>query len=1218
VTVSGTGSSYTYYLTYDGLMNTTGVTDGAGHLVQAMTYTDINDPYEASTVTNGNGRVWTYRWDVFGRPLLIYSQRPNSANTNTVPYHQYAFSYDTFMYSPDREADPYLIPLISGMSEDNKNGVGFAYTNDGDSLEPPNLLKTYSYTQPSNTNSGVFVTASFVYDSQGNLAQIQQPTQNNSSGVTQYNTVTYSYAGTLNLLGRPYSMTDNNGKVWNMHYDLTTHDLKYVFDPNNNETQYTYDIANELQSVIAPHTGMNGGPGSDTIAYNRAFPGADPYSAVLTDEAGSTVRQMNWNYGHEGELLASTGDAQPFTATYDMLYRLKTLADGSGNITKYFYNNAGYLYQIAYPGAGAGTSPLAAGSRDTITYTGYDNDGNVTKRVDGRNNETDYAYADYEDYLTAVTYPSAFSTGNISYSYDANGRLTSQNDAAGNTLAYGYDLDDDLASTTTTYAGLPAKTISYTYNFDFTRATMTTPHGVYTYAYDPDRRLSSLTDPSSKVSSWTYRDNGWVASETGDNAITTSYTYWPNGLLSGTSLPGSSAFSSMVYDGAGNLTSMTGSIPPLYGSSNTLRYTYAYDTLGRLSREQVQPTTNNGVSFDGTGSIAASDPNLGNFGTSDFTISLWVKTTTATGTLVAKRQYCNVGNFYRFVVSGGKLCAEFDSNDLPSDIDLLGTATIDNGAWHHLVMERSGSTIKTYVDGAADAALTLPASYPYAFSTPTPLTLGNEVCNVPYTGQMDELRIYNYALSSSQISALAASGPVINASQGCIAYWSFDETSAGNYVDGSGDSNFGAPTGGISSTSGCPSSGYQSTYVYDNGAANGAGNPTSFAGVSRSYNADNQIVGVTYDNDGNPATAQGNSLSWDMEDRLTGAGGESISYRPDGLRGWQVDNGTTTYYLYDGDHPVQWVGSTIADLNDFQYGPLGLVAGGSGSLDNFSFDPLGNIISNGASGPPTQYKPQYPLDAWGTVGGTSVPSKNYGFKHDPAYNFNSGTGLIALGFRSYDPTTGRFLNRDPLGYGGGMNLYGYADDDPVNGIDPLGLYSIMPPGPGATLSDWWNATVGLAFPMAMVEKVDPQALEARTHQLFPWLPKSKSAPITNASGCNSLHRESPNFAMISAYGRRGSPMTRAQIENLADQLEDQGWRITHGARGLPEEYIPGGSGTLGSAYPDITAVNSKGEVLRVNTVDTMRNGVPTLRELLNGSRVIAAHPNDYFTMIPKP
>ena len=36
------------------------------------------------------------------------------------------------------------------------------------------------------------------------------------------------------------------------------------------------------------------------------------------------------------------------------------------------------------------------------------------------------------------------------------------------------------------------------------------------------------------------------------------------------------------------------------------------------------------------------------------------------------------------------------------------------------------------------------------------------------------------------------------------------------------------------------------------------------------------------------------------------------------------------------------------------------------------------------------------------------------------------TGLLCLGHRYYDPGTGRFLNRDPIGYAGGENLYGYC------------------------------------------------------------------------------------------------------------------------------------------------------------------------------------------------
>lgn len=34
--------------------------------------------------------------------------------------------------------------------------------------------------------------------------------------------------------------------------------------------------------------------------------------------------------------------------------------------------------------------------------------------------------------------------------------------------------------------------------------------------------------------------------------------------------------------------------------------------------------------------------------------------------------------------------------------------------------------------------------------------------------------------------------------------------------------------------------------------------------------------------------------------------------------------------------------------------------------------------------------------------------------------------MMLLTHRYYDPTEGRFLNRDPIGYAGGMNLYAYC------------------------------------------------------------------------------------------------------------------------------------------------------------------------------------------------
>jgi RHS repeat-associated protein len=53
--------------------------------------------------------------------------------------------------------------------------------------------------------------------------------------------------------------------------------------------------------------------------------------------------------------------------------------------------------------------------------------------------------------------------------------------------------------------------------------------------------------------------------------------------------------------------------------------------------------------------------------------------------------------------------------------------------------------------------------------------------------------------------------------------------------------------------------------------------------------------------------------------------------------------------------------------------------------------------------------------------------------------YDQSTGTSYYGYRFYSPCTGRWITRDPLGEAGGVNLYGFVQNNPVNFFDPWGL-----------------------------------------------------------------------------------------------------------------------------------------------------------------------------------
>ena len=54
------------------------------------------------------------------------------------------------------------------------------------------------------------------------------------------------------------------------------------------------------------------------------------------------------------------------------------------------------------------------------------------------------------------------------------------------------------------------------------------------------------------------------------------------------------------------------------------------------------------------------------------------------------------------------------------------------------------------------------------------------------------------------------------------------------------------------------------------------------------------------------------------------------------------------------------------------------------------------------------------------------------------FYFHAPSGLNLTTYRAYNPTLGRWINRDPIGEHGGTNLYAYCNDDPINDSDPDG------------------------------------------------------------------------------------------------------------------------------------------------------------------------------------
>ncbi|MEU9186215.1 DUF6531 domain-containing protein [Streptomyces sp. NPDC048484] len=575
-------AKYTWAYGYDPAGNRTSFTDPLGH----QTKTAYDAVGNVASVTDARSKQTVYEYDQLSRPTKVtapdtgttsltydaagFLGTSTDANTHTTTYGHNAEGELTSVKNTLAKTVSYEYDF-DGNRTKVTNARAQTITTTVDARNLPTQIaysdgtstQTYAYDDASRITGVTDATGSrtLTYDNDDKILSITSPgaakpfsyvwnTDDTLKSRTYPDSRATSY--TYDKVGRTKSQTTNS-KATNYAYDKAGNLTSVTLPTTTARTETrTYDEAGRLASMTTP-TGSNAYTYDENNRVTQDKPGTGNPTRYGYDDAGRMTRSCT-DTSATSCLTGTTGD----TSTYDKVGNLKTSA-ASGTTTTYAYD------------AGDQLSTTTAGSA-TTSYT-YDADGNQTKDDDGT-----YAYDPAGRVKSA-----AIGSDSFSFLYDADGNRTvaNKNNALARTSRW--DIAGELPQIATDTDASGALIADYHSDPDGTARSMDRTAGTYYFTQNRQNSVSAVFD-SAGVDNYHYTYGPWGAS-TGTATISggQSSIYGYTGQYKDQYLPDRLLLRARSYDTTQQRFTSQDPVSPAADNANQSTYNYADNDPANLA-----------------------------------------------------------------------------------------------------------------------------------------------------------------------------------------------------------------------------------------------------------------------------------------------------------------------------------------------------------------------------------------------------------------------------------------------------------------------------------------------------------------------------------------------------------------------------------------------------------------------------------------------------------